>query len=46
MLKMSQNFKMLQIFQNVATFNVANVAVLSGCCRVAVPSNVAILQKP
>ena len=42
-LRSCRSFKMLQ---RLWTFNVANVALLSGCCRVAVPSNVAILRKP
>ena len=44
-LRMLWNFRdvaNVQIFQMLPTFSVANVAVLSRCCRVAVPSNVAV----
>ena len=51
MLKMLQNFRdvanvqIFQVLQMLPTFSVvANVAMLSRCCRVLVPSVVAILR--
>ena len=52
MLKMLQNFQnviIVRIFQNVADVvnsQCCKCCSAAGCCRVAVPSNVAILRRP